>query len=149
MHREDAYCPACPDPETAFRLEDIGMKVVHDDFTSDTITVKASRPMWEPVMLEHLRAEPDDAHRRLHDRCVTALRAAGQTAEEAARADVQSVADGVRRSMDDVLRPEPRKVAPLESEIRSFMALNSHLDDWAIEDMRPIRPVAPPEGPSM
>lgn len=26
MHREDVYCPACPDLETAFRIEDVGMK---------------------------------------------------------------------------------------------------------------------------
>lgn len=108
MHlpREDACCPACPNPETAFRIEDVGMTIVHEDYSeNNTMRIMVSRPAWEPIMLEHLRSRlDDDGHRRLYDLCVTELIAAGMSAEESARNQVQAVADSVRRSMNDALR---------------------------------------------
>jgi hypothetical protein len=104
LHREDAYCPACPDPETAFRIEDVGMKFDSGDLSDEGIRFKVTRLVWEPVMLEHLRLTDDDEHRHLYDRCVTALMAAGVSAEESARNSVRSAVDSVRRSMDDAMR---------------------------------------------
>lgn len=106
LPREDAICPACPDPATAFRLEDVGMKTVTDPFADpagDRLTFTVSRPAWEPVMLAHLRAQGDAEHQRLHDLCVTELIAAGKTAEDVARDDVQSVVDWHRRWLNDAI----------------------------------------------
>src|SRR5689334_2049510 len=106
MHREDAYCPACPDPDTAFRLEDVGREVVREGNSrrDNALTVKFSRPAWEAVMLEHLRLTDDEPHQRLYDRCVTELMAAGKTAADAARDEVEAVAAVHRRWLDDVVR---------------------------------------------
>lgn len=104
MLREDAYCPACPDPKTAFRIEDVGMKFDSGDLSGDGMRLRATRLVWEPVMLEHLRLTDDDEHRRLYGQCVTALMAAGVSAEESARNSVRSAVDSVRRSMDDAMR---------------------------------------------
>ncbi len=106
--REDVQCPACPDPDTAFMLRDVGMKMDWDGDMrfDDAVTVKATRPVWEPVMLEHLKSEAelgDAEHRRVYDQCVTALLAAGQTAEGIARDQTQAVTDMMRRQMDDML----------------------------------------------
>lgn len=104
MHpREDAYCPACPDPETAFRIDDVGMKFTTDGdyLNGDNVTFKVTRPAWEPVMMEHLRSVDDDEHRRIYDLCVTELIAMGLSAEESARYQVQSLADAARSSMGD------------------------------------------------
>jgi hypothetical protein len=65
---------------------------------------RAPRPVWEPVMLEHLRLTDDDQHRRLYDLCVTHLMAAGKTAEEAAQDQVQGLVDSVTRSMGAAMR---------------------------------------------
>jgi hypothetical protein len=104
-HREDVICPACPDPDTAFRIEDVGMKFATDgdQLTGDRMTFTVSRPAWEPVMLTHLRAKDDDEHQRLYDLCVTELIAAEKTPEDVARDDVQSVAGWYRRRLDDSL----------------------------------------------
>ncbi len=115
--REDAYCPACPDPETAFRIEDAGMKVDYGDFSSgaDGLRMTASRPVWEPVMLDHLRSRLDDPeHRRVYDLCVTELMAVEKTAEDVARYEVQAVADMVRRQLEQAVRrlPEIPSLAP-------------------------------------
>jgi hypothetical protein len=104
LHREDVHCPACPNPETAFRIEDVGMKFDQSPLDWEGMKFSASRPLWEPVMLEHLRLTDDDEHRRVYDLCVTALMAAGMSVEQAARNEVQSAVDRVRRSMDDSLR---------------------------------------------
>lgn len=107
LPREDVYCPACPDPETAFRIEDVGMKFATEgDFRSDDkVTFKVSRPAWEVVMVEHLRLNLDDEeHRILYDLCVTELMAAGVSAEEAARNSVQGAVDSVRKLMDSAMR---------------------------------------------
>lgn len=109
LPREDVYCPACPNPETAFRIEDVGMKIVSEgDFMrDDTIRVKVSRPAWEVVMLDHLRSQPDDEHRRLYNRCVTELMAAEVSAEDAGRSSVQATAELLRRSIGDAMRRLP------------------------------------------
>lgn len=105
LPREDVHCPACPNPETVFQIEDVGMKFDQGGFQDGTMTLKATRPVWEPVMLEHLRSEPDEKHRRLYDLCVTELMAAGQTVEENVRATAQAAVDSVRRSFSRNLRP--------------------------------------------
>lgn len=99
LPREDVHCPACPDPATAFRIEDVGMKFDQGGFHDGAMTIKATRLVWEPILLEHLRSEPDEEHQALYDLCVTELMAAGQTAEEAAQASVQAVVHEVRRQM--------------------------------------------------
>jgi hypothetical protein len=107
MNREDVYCPACPDPDTAFRIEDVGMKhnMNRDLLTDDKVTFTVSRPFWEQPMLDHLRSRLDDnEHRQLYDLCVTHLIAAGKTAEEAARDQVQGLVDSVTRSMGEAMR---------------------------------------------
>lgn len=107
MPREDAYCPACPNPETAFRIEDVGMKFASEgDFIhDDTLRFKVTRPAWEVVMLDHLRSRlDDDAHRRLYDLCVTELLVSGVSAEDAARNSAQAVVDSIRKSTEDTLR---------------------------------------------
>jgi hypothetical protein len=104
MNREDVYCPACPDPETAFRIEDVGMKFDSGEPRGDGMRFRLTRPAWEPVMLEHLRLTDDNEHRRLYDQCVTELMAAGKTAEEAARDQVQGLVDSVTRSMGEAMR---------------------------------------------
>ena len=105
--REDVTCPACPDPDKAFRLEDVGMKVVYENLDPDAGALRThiSRPAWEPVMLEHLRSRLDnDEHRILYDLCVTELMAAGMTAEEAARGTVQATADSIQRMLNHQMR---------------------------------------------
>lgn len=107
LPREDAYCPACPDPDTAFRIEDVGMRLNHEclDPGAGSLRITVSRPAWEPIMLAHLETEDDEAHRRLYNQCVAALTAAGMTAEESARQQVQATVDSVRRSMGAPLQP--------------------------------------------
>jgi hypothetical protein len=102
--REDAICPACLDPETAFRIEDVGMKFDQGLLDGGGMKFSASRPLWEPVMLDHLRLTDDAEHRRLYDLCVTHLMAAGVSAEESARNQVQGVANSARRMLDNSLR---------------------------------------------
>ncbi len=96
--REDAICPACPDPDTAFTIEDVGMKTVSENLDPDAgaLHIRVSRPSWEDVMLAHLETTDDDAHKRLYLRCMVALEAEGLTAEEAARRQVQATADMLR-----------------------------------------------------
>ncbi len=108
MMRGDVQCPACPDPDTAFVLRDMGMKFTTDgDYqTDDAVTYRATRPVWEPVMLDHLRFEAergDEEHRRVYGECMVALLAAGQTVEDQARNQVEAVTGMVRRQMDDIL----------------------------------------------
>lgn len=74
------------------------------DLRDGSMTFRASRPVWEGVMMEHLRSSPDDEHQRLHDLCVTEVMAAGMSAEEAARNSVQAAVDGVRKAMFDATR---------------------------------------------
>jgi hypothetical protein len=100
--REDAFCPACPDPEKAFRIEDVGMKFDHDT-SDDGWTIRATRPVWEPIMLAHVETQDDEQHQRLYERCMTALN--GRSAEEVARDEVQSAVDSVRRTIGDALHP--------------------------------------------
>jgi hypothetical protein len=109
MNREDVYCPACPDPDTAFRIEDVGMKFDSGEPNGDGMRFRATRPVWEPVMLEHLRLTDDAGHRRLYDQCVTHLMASGVTVEESARNSVQAATDSLRRMMDDALRSNQQK----------------------------------------
>jgi hypothetical protein len=107
MPREDVYCPACPDPETAFRLEDVGVKLLSEnlDPNGGGLHIRMARPAWEPVMLDHLRSRlDDDEHRRLYDLCVTELMAAGMTAEELAQNEVQAATDSARHLLDETLR---------------------------------------------
>lgn len=107
LHREDAYCPACPDPETAFRIEDVGMKLVSEDLDLDAgaMHIKVSRPAWEPLMLEHLRSHlDDDEHRRVYNMCVIELIAAGMSAEDIARDSVQAAAASARRLLEQSMR---------------------------------------------
>lgn len=105
MHREDVHCPACPDPETAFRIEDVGMKFDQDIQDSAGMKFRVTRPVWEPLMLDHLRSKHDDEeHRRLYDLCVTHLMVAGVSAEESARNHVDAVTASIRQMMDDALR---------------------------------------------
>ncbi len=107
MHCEDVYCPACPNPATAFQIEDVGIKVgkVGDvETTGDGMRITVSRPLWETVMLAHLRLMDDDEHRRLYDLCVTELMTEGKTAEEAARDQMQRLVDSVTSSMRDAMR---------------------------------------------
>lgn len=102
-HREDVYCPACPDPEAAFRLEDVGMK--HgSEIIGDGLTVTVSRPAWEDVMLVHLETMDDEAHRRVYLECMAALDVAGISPEDVARNEVQQVADWARTSIEDAAR---------------------------------------------
>lgn len=104
LYREDVTCPACPDPDTAFRLEDVGIKIAADlNQSTGDMKFTASRPAWEPVMLAHLRAQGDAEHQRLHDLCATELVALGKSPEDLARHDVQSVADWHRRSLTDAV----------------------------------------------
>ncbi len=106
LPREDAYCPACPDPETAFRIEDVGMKFSTGGArpAGDAMTFKVTRPAWEVVMLDHLRMTDDEPHQRLYGQCVAALMAAGQSAEATARNDVQRVADLARTAIEGAAR---------------------------------------------
>ncbi len=94
--REDVICQACPDPDTAFKVEDVGVKLTHED-TDGGLRVRLTRPAWEVLMLAHLEAEDDEAHRELFDGCVAALEAEGVTAEEAARREVQGMMVRVTR----------------------------------------------------
>lgn len=105
MHREDAFCPACPDPETAFRLKDIGIKFGYIETTDGGMRIRASRPLWETVMLDHLRLTDDDEHRRVYGQCVAALMLAGVTAEQAARSELQALTDSVNRSIRAAMWP--------------------------------------------
>ncbi|MEU4558391.1 hypothetical protein AB0F72_08375 [Actinoplanes sp. NPDC023936] len=102
--REDVHCPACPDPETAFTLEDVGMKVAHEDLSGDSPSVHFTRPNWEVIMIQHFRIQGDTEHQRLYDLCVAELMARGLTAEQLARNDVQAMAESVRQSMENTLR---------------------------------------------
>jgi hypothetical protein len=106
MPREDAICPACPDPEAAFRLEDVGMKLLSESLDPDAgaLHIKVTRPAWEVVMLKHLRSTDDEEHRRIYDQCVTALMTTGVSAEEAARNSVQAVADSARHLLEHTIR---------------------------------------------
>lgn len=107
---EDVVCPACSDPDTAFRLEDVGMKVISENLDPDAgaLHIKMSRPAWEPFMIEHLRSRlDDDEHRILYDLCVTELMAAGMTAEEAVRGTVQATADSLQQMLDKAMRGSP------------------------------------------
>ena len=108
-HREDVVCPACPDPETAFRLEDVGMKLTtEDDLRVDVwVRVTVSRPAWEAVMLDHLRAVDDDSHRQLFDWCMTELARRRLSAQDVARTSVQAAAESVDEMLRAVL-PRPR-----------------------------------------
>lgn len=108
MYREDAICPACRDPETAFRIEDVGMKFDNGELSGDGMRFRATRLAWESVMLAHLRLIDDDEHRRLYDECVAVLMAAGISAEDSARNEVQAAIDSVRRMLDDATRRESR-----------------------------------------
>ena len=103
LPREDVHCPACPNPDTAFTLEDVGLKVVHNG-RDGTMSVTVSRPNWEAVMIQHLRMVDDTEHQRLYDLCITELMAAGLTADQVARHDVQAIADSVKRTMERTLR---------------------------------------------
>lgn len=111
--REDAFCPACPDPETAFRLEDVGIRfdTLSGRQCDGAVTFKVSRPAWEVVMLQHLRSTDDAEHRRVYDLCIAELTSAGLSAEDVARGQVQAAigwvdqifsrTDGGVESVDD------------------------------------------------
>ena len=96
---EDAYCPVCPDPDTAFRIEDVGMKH-RTSLDGEGLTFTISRPAWEDLMLVHLETMDDDAHRRHYLKCMLALEAEGMSPEDVARQDVQRVADWARRTLE-------------------------------------------------
>lgn len=116
LHREDAYCPACPDPAKAFRIKDVGMKLDQGGFQDEGMTIKATRRVWEPLMLEHLRATPDEPHQRLHSECVAFLADHGQTVEENVRASLQAVVDSVHQSFTRALRPDDMPCCNLHNE---------------------------------
>jgi hypothetical protein len=96
--REDAICPVCPDPETAFRINDVGMRFDSEP-TPGNWSIRASRPLWEPMMLAHLGAEDDEAHRALFAQCSVALR--GRSPEEAVRAEIGAIVQSVARRVTD------------------------------------------------
>jgi len=119
LPREDAICPACPDPKTAFRIEDVGMKfsTEGDMRRDDSVQLKVTRPVWEPIMLAHLEAEDDEQHRRLYDECVAALDAAGMTVEETARRQVDLMTGSLRRMVDDALQPPKPEILDLRPQL--------------------------------
>lgn len=100
LHRQDMHCPACPASDTAFTVEDVGVKTNWDN-RDDDLRVSFSRPAWEPVMLAHLRSRlDDDEHRRVYDLCIIELMAAEKSAEDVARDEIQAVVDFVRRQLE-------------------------------------------------
>ena len=114
LPREDAICPACPDPTTAFTITDVGLKTDSGP-DPDTFKITASRRL----MLEHLRVTDDDAHQQRYADLTALLTERGQTAEQAARADIQSYVDHAKRSLT------------------AMLDVARDLDDWAIPDLRP------------
>ena len=117
--RDDAYCPACPDPETAFRIKDVGMKfeTEGDMRRGDSVSIKATRPAWEPIMLAHIEiaAEDDDAHRRLYDECMLAL--AGRSAEQAARDEAEAAVGLTWRWLGDAPQPLSAETMDLRPQL--------------------------------
>jgi hypothetical protein len=105
LPREDACCPACPDLATAFRIEDVGLKIYTPahSYSDDTRIFRGARPAWEASMLEHVRSQPDPAHRELYRQCLDAMLSLDLAGPAAAM--VQGYIDTMLRALDE---PRPR-----------------------------------------
>lgn len=146
-HREDVTCPACPNPATAFTLKDVGMvtRIVGDYRTDHAVTFTAGRPLWEPIMLEHLRLTDDERHQQLYTECITFLGMRGQTAEENARAEIKALTDHARNSIKRALQPKTDTwPAPVIGTQPGLANLKAKLDDAMRESAQPVRPVTLP-----
>jgi hypothetical protein len=114
--REDAVCPYCVGDDP-FTLTDVGMTYTFEgDFrTSDTITMKATRPAWELVLLEHIH----DAHPERWEDIARHLR--GVVVLDAIRQEMQAALDAAAGSFRRLTGQAPADLIPL-MELDRFAA---------------------------